>query len=292
MNELECLQTFIAVADSGSFTAAAAQLGVRQPTASRRVSDLEDHLGVALLTRSTRSVAMTEPGRRYLIHARAVLTALQAAHDAATGSDRVSGPLRVAAPVSFAHSWLAPRLPGFVSAHPEITLDLALAERHVDLIADGLDVALRIGGPDAATLTGRRLRSVHRWFVASPEWCGACQVTSARVETGTGLIFAAPGTRPRRWSTPQGDLKPRRAITASNGQPLRELALGGQGLALLPDWLVADDVTAGRLRRVLRDHEPPAMSLWVVWPTQTYVPTAVRAFVDWVAHEVAETDPR
>ena len=280
------MESFVLVADTGSFTAAAARLGVRQPTISRRVAELEEELGTALLLRSTRSLALTEAGHRYLERARDALASVVAAREAATGSPRLTGSLHVAAPLSFTHSRLAPRLPAFVSAHPDLQIDLQLAEHHPDLVASGIDVALRLGEPEHPALDGRRLLAVQRTFVASPAWCEgrSLPLDAAAFSTVTGLQIAAPGTRPRSWRGTDAPA-PARLSTATSGQPLRELALAGVGVALVPDWLVLDDLERGDLVRVSPPLDPPSEWLWVLWPAHRFRSAAARTFVDWVFAE-------
>lgn len=283
MNDLEAMRTFVLVADASSFSAAAAALGVGQPTVSRRIAELEEHLGVPLLQRSTRSVKLTESGARYLAEIRAALQAVDAARDAVAGPRPLDGRLRVSAGVAFASVWLCPRLPAFLAAHPALDVDLHLVDRHVDLVADGVDLALRVGGPDAATVTGRRLRMVERWFVASPEWVRRegepCDVGDLRRHTG--LLFAPTDHWPRDFGDPDR-VAPRRVIAATSGQTLLGLALAGVGVALLPDWLVERDIGQARLVRLLPDTRVDALPLWVVWPTHRFQQAAARAFVDWV----------
>jgi DNA-binding transcriptional LysR family regulator len=227
-------------------------------------------------------VTLTEAGHRYLERARDLLDAAAAAREVVATSD-LQGQLRVTAPVALTEAWLASLLPEFLHAHPGLDVFFEISERHFDLVADGIDVAIRIGGPDSSTLTGRRLFPVERWFVASPAWVEqhGHPAVGADLEQHTGLIFAPSGTRPRGFPLSGGTITPSRAITATNGQPLRRFALDGLGVALLPDWLVFGDVERGNLIRVLADVDTPRLDLWVVWPQQRYMRAAARAFVEW-----------
>lgn len=290
MNEIQNLETFVRVADLGSFTDAARALGVRQPTVSRRVAELERELGVALVVRTTRRVALTEAGLRYLEPARAALGAVQRAREAAQASAALSGVLRVAAPVSLTTVWLSRHLGRFVAAHEGLDLVLELAERHVDLVSEGIDVAVRIGGPDHASLAGRRLRRVERHWVASPGFLQRHGPIASADDLADhrGLVFAPAGQQPRTFAVGDHTIAPRQVVTASNGLPLRQLARDGVGVALVPDWLIEDDLAEGRLVRILPDVAPPTLDLWVVWPQHRFLSAATRAFVDWI---VALVDP-
>jgi DNA-binding transcriptional LysR family regulator len=276
------------VSVSGTFSSAAAALGIGQPTVSRRVAELEQALGVSLFDRTTRSVALTEAGARYLDELRPALEAIDAAAEAVRGPGPLGGRLRVAASVSFAVAWLCPRLPAFLAAHPDLGLDLHLADRHVDLVAEAMDVAVRIGGPDVPTLTGRRLRVVERWYVASPEWIATHgePLTPSDLARHTGLVFAPAGIWPRAFEG-EDQVAPRRVVAATSGQALIELARAGVGVAMLPDWLVERDLERGTLVRVLRGHAGVPLPLWVVWPHRRTVGGGVRAFVEWMSAEAS-----
>lgn len=289
MNELENLVTFVRVADAGGFTAAARSLAVAQPTVSRRISELEAALGVALVQRTTRQLSITEAGLRFLERAREVVDAVERARDAARLSGPLRGELRITAPVSFTHVWLGPRLGQFVHEHPTLDVFLDVADRHVDLVAERMDVAVRIGGPDDANLAGRRLRPGERWFVASPSWLEAHghPTSFAELAQHTGLIFAAAGTQPVGWTLGGVAVAPQRTIVASSGLILAQFAKEGLGVALLPDWLVERDLATGALVRILAELQSPRLDLWVVWPVHRYQRAATRAFIEWMTLQSA-----
>ena len=287
MNELENLVTFIRVADAGGFTAAARSLGVRQPTVSRRISELEAALGVALVQRTTRQLSITEAGLRFLERAREAVDATERAMDAARSSGFLRGELRITAPVSLTQVWLGSRLGEFIRQHPHLDVFLEVSDRHVDLIGERMDVAVRVGGPDATSLVGRRLRSGERWFVVSPGWLDLHGQPDSLDDLAphTGLLFAAAGTQPRAWTLGDLSVTPRRAIVASSGLALAQLAKDGLGVALLPDWLVEEGLASGALVRVLPGYQSARLDLWVVWPVHRYQRAATRAFVEWMTHQ-------
>jgi DNA-binding transcriptional LysR family regulator len=289
MNELQNLETFVHVADAGSFTGAARALGIRQPTVSRRIAELEAHLGVPLVRRSTRSLDLTESGLRYLEHAREVLSAMTRAREAVVREGPLGGTLRIAAPVSLATTWLAPQLPEFLASHPDLDLQLELSEEHIDLVARHIDLALRVGGPDAATLTGRRLRPVHRWLVASPAWLAAHGPIEdvSQLAEHTGLVFSPPNRPQSAWPLRTGFLSPARVVTASNGLFLAELVIRGVGVGLLPDWAAEDHLARGRLVRLLPEVTAVPLSMWLVWPDHHYQRAAARAFIAWLSDRQA-----
>lgn len=290
MNELLNMKTFARVADLGSFSSAARELGVRQPTVSRRMAELEQALEVALLVRTTRTVELTEAGRRYLEQVRTVLEQVEVARDAVRSAAAVRGTVRLATATATATRLVVPSLPDFLERHPNIVLSMDLSERHVDLASERVDVAIRVGGPVVATLAGRRLRNVERWFVASRGWVERWGMPAELddLRAHTGLVYAPSGSHPAGWRIEDRWVRPGRMLTASGGEPLRVLALAGAGVGLFPDWLVDSDVDAGDLVRVLPTVQVPTMPLWIVWPKQRYQRAATRAFIDWAVDTLGQ----
>jgi DNA-binding transcriptional LysR family regulator len=288
MNELENIAAFVQVADRGSFTEAAKALGVRQPTVSRRVAELEEALESALVVRTTRSVSLTDAGQRYLEHARGVLEQVAESRDVVRREGALAGELRLTAASSLVEHVLCLELPSFLDKYPRVDVFMNLTERHLDLAAERIDVALRVGGPDSADLAGRRLRSVERWLVASSAWVAAHGMPASvgALEGHTGLVFAASDSHPRGWSMGGTWVEPRRVLVCTSGTPLKALVLSGVGVAVLPDWMVAEDVASGRLIRLLPDALSPSLALWLVWPRHRYQRAVSRALVDWATERL------
>jgi len=293
MNELTAMETFVRVVEAGSMSAAAEALDVAQPTVSRRLAELESQLQTPLLQRTTRHQELTAAGAEYYEACKDALAAVANARLAARqAAGRLTGRLRIAAPVSLANAWLAPRLPAFVAEHPELDLHLHLSEQFVDFAAHGIEVGLRVGGPPLAGLQGRRVGHVSRRVVATPTWLERHgEPESPRdLSDVVGLVFSQSGRRPRWRFVDEDaayDVEPRRVVGATNGDLLRSLVLEHMGVAVLPDWLVDDDLEAGRLRELF----PGAVEgrdLWVVWPRHEFQSLAVRAFVDWLVEVAAE----
>jgi DNA-binding transcriptional LysR family regulator len=288
MNELETMDTFVRVIEAGSFSAAALILGVAQPSISRRVAALEAELGVALLVRTTRKLALTDAGTRYLEAARAALAAVERARRAAIDeATRIEGRLRIAAVASFGSEWLAPRLPEFRAQYPRIELQFYFTERFVDLVAEGMDLGVRIGGPDLADVRGRRLGLVPRHFVASPAWLAehGAPASPEALAHAHGLVFSAgAGWRgwPMAWDGRDVWVRPATITSATAGDFLRALARAGEGVTVLPDWLVAHDLAAGTLVPVSPQVRLAGRELWLVWPDHPYPRAATAAFVEWM----------
>lgn len=295
---LEHIRTFVRTVEAGSFTAVAAGQQQSQPTVSRQISALEDHLGVRLLQRTTRALTLTEEGRTYYSHARAILEAVEtAATEMQPGQTAVTGKLRIAAPIAFARLHLMPRMRRFLAAHPALTTDWVLGDRPVDLVEDGIDVAIRIGRTTDQTLIARRIGEIRRITVATPEyWRHNSQPKHPKdlkyhdciVYTGLATVDewhfrAADGT------AHAVRVKGRVRVNTSEG--VRSALLEGLGVAVVPTWLLTDEIEHGILHRVLTDYEPDPLPIQAVTPSRRFVPPRVRAFSDFLATEF-RNDPR
>lgn len=306
MDRIAGMQVFARVAELGSFVRAAEALGLSTTVVSRRVQQLEARLGARLLQRTTRRLSLTEAGREYLARAQAILAALEAA-EALTLESRTqaSGTLRVSAPVSFGIRHLAPRLGAFARAQPGVRPDLALADRVIDLVEEGIDVAIRIGRALQPTLVARPLTTTRLMVCASPEYLqrhGAPATPAAlREHRVLGYAYAATGdTWHFRQDGREVQVRTQPVLRSNNGDLLLAAAEQGLGLVLQPGFLVADALRAGRLRRVLAGHEGPALTVHAVYPAREFLPAKTRVFVDFLVaafagpapwHDV-ERDPR
>lgn len=261
MDRLSTLKLFVSAVDLGSISGAGRAYGLSTTGASRRIQELEAQLGVRLLDRTTRTVTPTEAGRRLHERISTLLSGIDAAlRDASETADRPVGLLRVLARRSFGMLHITPMLPRFLAAHPGITVDLELTER-VDIApGDGVDVAIRLGAPAGKSLLAYPLATGARVLCASPRYVArhgapatvealaahAC-LTYRRAHEPPLWVFegAGPGDARRQEVAVDGPLR------ATNGEVLRAAAIAGLGLALLPLWMVADDIAAGRLVRCL-----------------------------------------
>lgn len=262
MDKLQALRAFMDVAQTGGFSKAAQRRGVATSSVTRLIDGLEASLGVALLTRSTRQVALTDAGAAYLEQITRLLSELDEADaSVADGGAEAVGPLRVSVPVTFGRLCLGPHVAHFLRDHPRVSLELVLSDAYADLAAERIDVAVRIGVPDnAPQLIVRELAEHRRYVVASPQYL-RCHGTPAQ-PADLGLhecLRYAYQAGPQRWSFLLGGeelgVEVNGRLAANSGDMLRDAALGGAGIALLSHWLVEDDVQAGRLQRLFADHE-------------------------------------
>ena len=290
--DTDALRTLLAVARAGSFAALARERGLDPSSVSRAVADVERRLGVRVFQRTTRRLAPTEAGRVFLARIAPLLDGLDEAADAARDSvAEPSGLLRLTASVALGERWLIPRLAPFRAAHPLIEFDLALTDRVVDLLAEGVDLALRLGpdanagdGMVAAKLFGTRYR-----VVAAPAYLRerGAPVEPSDLGEHDAIVFPLPGYRSRwrlRGANGTEDATPRPVLSVSNALAVRRAALEGLGVALLAEWTVADDLASGALVDLFPDHEASAAdfntALWVVYPSRAALPRRARLLID------------
>ncbi len=296
------LDTLMAVIRFGSFAAAARELNVDPSSVSRTVAALEEELGTRLFQRSTRQFAVTEAGAMFAQRVAPLLDELQDIRHAARDSTaRVHGTLRATVSNAFGLQRIVPLLPSFGREHPALDIDLILTDEIVDLVAERIDVAVRLGALHDSSLVAVPLLKTRYRVVASPEWVrrrGSSPETPQELQSCDCLSFSMPGFRDR-WlfrSLDDGakvgvNVKPR--VLMTNGLALREVTLGGLGASLLPDWLVGEDLAAGQLIDLFpRYHvavgDAPT-GAWLVYPSRTYVPAKVRAFIDFVRRAIRES---
>lgn len=293
------LSAFALVAEHGGFSAAERSSGIPKSRLSRQVAALEGRLGVRLLQRSTRRFQITELGQQVLQHCRGMLDQAEAALlVAASAQAEPAGLLRVACPVALAQTRLAPLLPSFLGRHPKVRLELAVANRRVDVIAEGFDCALRVrtlpSGEDGLVMRG--FGQLSEVLVAAPTFFAGRPppVHPDELDRWPVLCFGEAGERPR-WQLRHRDdsqalAEPQPRLHCHDFTVLRQAALAGLGVALLPESVVADDLADARLVPVLPDWCLPQGVLHVVYPSRRGVLPALRAFLDFLAEVLAQPE--
>jgi DNA-binding transcriptional LysR family regulator len=293
--DLNRVAVFVRVAEAGSFTAAARALRLPTSSVSRAVANLEDELGARLLTRSTRKVSLTESGAHFFQRMQAVLAEAEEASEAAAGAGRdPRGVVRLTAPVDLGLQVLPPLLATLIARHPGLELELVLTSRHVDLIDEGIDLALRGGRLEESSLVARKIGPSSLGVFASPGYLArhAPPRTVADLARHACLRYGGRGgARPWRLTGPRGDeaVTVTGPIVCDDMLFLREMALAGAGLALLPVENVAVDVKAKRLVRVLPKYSLGGAGLYLLWPSRRLVPARVAAVRDFLIEELART---
>lgn len=292
--QIEQIRTFVVVAEQSGFAAAARVLGMSATAVTRQIAELEARLGAQLFVRTTRQVSLTDAGRTYLEDVTPILEMLDKADEAILNRQVGQvGPLRVSAPLSFGIRFLPDVMAQFRILHPGVALDLQLTDRFVDLASEGYDMALRISGPpDDQTTIWRKICAVPRVLVAQPGYLERRGVPAAPADLAAHDCLVYSERRAKTiWALSKGGDTAQVAVTpcfASNsGDLLARLAEAGEGITLLPDFLVAQAVASDRLRPVLPEWAPPPIWLTATFPPYTALPARVEAFTEFVEATVA-----
>jgi DNA-binding transcriptional LysR family regulator len=290
---LEELTAFVAVGEAGSFAGAATRIGRDASVVSRRVSQLEQRLGVRLLSRTTRRVSLTEVGALYFRRIQAILDELvSASTEASDFAASPQGVLKISVPVTFGRQWIAPSFASFLAKHPHIRIDAHFTDRIVDVIADGFDVAIRVGVLNDSSLIAKRIASYRNILIAASSYLEARgrPRTPAELKEHACLGFPSHPYWPDWMLTKDGQrktLRPNCSLVADNSEVILMAALEGAGIALLPDWLAGPSVTARKLIQVLPGWTGKGEGgVYAILPPGRLVPTKTRLFVDAVSASI------
>jgi DNA-binding transcriptional LysR family regulator len=295
MDRLRELEVFVAAADAGSFAKTAARLRLSPPAVTRAISALEDRLGARVFNRTTRSLTITDVGQRFLETARRLLADLDAAEKDAVGETSMPrGHLTITASVTFGRSALAPVVCDFLHQYPQVTASVLLLDRIVNLVEEGLDIAIRIGELPDSNLVAKRIGAVRRMLVASPDYVARRGAPTTPADLRLHSVVAFTGLMPGRelrFNTAQGmrthSLNPayeiNDALAAINAAEL------GHGITVALSYMVHDAIKAGKLVPILETSEPPPAPVHLVHPQSRLVAPKVRAFIDFAAPKLKQT---
>ncbi|MHB8268413.1 LysR family transcriptional regulator [Bradyrhizobium sp.] len=290
-DRLQELTAFVRAGETGSFSRVARELGLSQPSISRMVASLEARLGVKLLLRTTRHVTLTDAGRTFLDRARQILGELNDAENAARGLDSLRGRLRVALSGAFGIREVIPRLPGFMAQHPKLSVDLMISDRTEDLIAEGADMALRLGPLANSGFGARLLGEAPRLAVASPGYLARRGTPQTPADLAGHDCILGPGLSGRRgWNFRRAG----RAISVTVEGPIKvasadgvvACAKAGLGIALASRWMCRAELEAGELVAILSNYQLDGVELHAVYPGGPRPSLKVRAFSDYLAAEL------
>ncbi|MGA8205375.1 MAG: LysR family transcriptional regulator [Woeseiaceae bacterium] len=290
MDRFDDLLAFVTVVETGSFTAAADRLGVAKSAVSRRVSDLEDRLGVQLLRRTTRRLNLTDTGRAFHEHASRILADLDEAESAVLQQHgELRGTLKVALPLSFGIRHMCAPIAEFSRRHPRVEFDLDLNDRRIDLLQEGVDVAVRIGRLRDSSLIARRLFDARSVVCASQSYLDRYGVPETPEDLGRHrCLLYSNIPDPTRWvcsdrSGTRHEVRVTGALTASSGDFLLAAAIQGLGIAVEPTFNAGEAISRGELVPLLTDYEWPVSPAWAVYPPTRHLSYRVRAFIDYLA---------
>ncbi|MEO5369584.1 MAG: LysR family transcriptional regulator [Magnetococcus sp. DMHC-1] len=300
MNHLLGMQIFVAVIDHGGFSAAARVLGSSVGRISKGLTALENHLGVSLIQRTTRQLHLTWEGERYLAYCRQILAEVKDADRSVRKGREVTGRLRISAPVLFGHRHVSPVLLDFMAQYPGIEVNLELSDPYVNLVAEGFDLAIRIGNLMDSSLRSRRLGSYQLLAMAAPSYLAhhgepkhpeelsrhACLVYTLSSSESIGVW---------RFTDQAGEeyrVKVAGRLSSNNGEVLRQAAIMGQGVTLVPSFLLqGDEVVNGLLRSVLADYHCVGGGIHAVYPPNRHLSSRVRVCIDFFAQRWAVDPP-
>ncbi|NWD74874.1 LysR family transcriptional regulator [Pseudomonas gingeri] len=293
MDRLSAMETFVCVVETGSFSAAARRLEVGQPAVSKTVAQLEEHLGVRLLLRSTRGLSSTEAGAAFFERAKRAIEEASEAELAARGAgSSLTGTLRVCAAVTFARLHVLPHLGGFLALHPGLDIDVVLDDRSVNLVEEGIDVALRMGELSDSGLTARKIGECPRMVLGTPAYFEQQgePTSPAQLVDHQAVIYSQNGGG-THWLFRRGDSE--QAVTVSGrvrvsaAEGVRTAVLAHLGLAMSSEWMFAPELASGEVRQVLQDWQLPGLDLWAVFPSGRMASAKARAFVTYVEQLLA-----
>ncbi len=290
MDRFEDLRVFDAVVSAGGFAAGAKRLGVAKSAVSRRIRELEDRLGARLFNRTTRRVQLTETGREFHERTVQLLAGLNEAEEATSSASAVMrGSIRIAAPVSFTTHCLAPAVGRFLERHPAVTLSIDTDDSMVDLVRDGFDIAIRIADLPDSSLVARRLVTIRHACVASPELLKRLGTPQKPEDLSRfpGIVYSNRGEA-NYWRFAENTVPiVTSQLNFSNGEAVREAAISGLGVAMLPTFIVHDAVRCGALSIILANHMRPAIAMYAIHPSVHNQTARARAFIDFLVDEFA-----
>ena len=288
MDRFAAMEAFVLVVDTGSFSAAARRLNVGQPAVSKLVAQLEERLGVKLLVRTTRGLTATEAGLKYYERARRSIEEADEAESAARGAGSgLTGRLRICGAVTFARIHLMPRLPEFLARHPELEMEVVLDDRNIDLVQEGIDVALRMGQLSDSSLTARRIASGRHVVVGTPAYFERTGKPTAPGDLAAHqAVIYDQEAGGQDWTFQRDDaeiavtLKGRLRVSAAEG--VRAAVLAHAGIAVASQWMFSPEIADRTVQMVLQDWELPRIDLWAVFPAGRTATTKARTFTQFV----------
>lgn len=286
--DLNTLPLFAALVEAGSFTGAAERLGCNKSKVSLAIKRLEAHLGVALFTRTTRQVQLTQAGEQFYQGCAPLLAQLQElVGQVEADQHRLQGELRITAPDDFAAQVVAPAVAAFGREHPQLSLELRTGDSVSDMVREGIDLALRLGWLKDSTLRASRLGSFEQWLVASPGYLTTHGTPTDPAELARHpWIALTPLPTPLTWQFRRGDqvlqVKMQSQLKANTTAVTKRLLLEGVGLSVLADSIVQPELESGKLVRLLPDWQLPQGGIYAVYPPGRHVPARVRGFVDFL----------
>lgn len=293
MGQLERMKIFVRVVESGSFTLAAQGLNMSKSMVSRRLSELETEVGSELLTRTTRTLTLTDVGRYYYQQSLGIIDEIERLNQRTANSQvAMAGPLVVGVPLSFGTLHLAAAVDDFIKAYPQVQLDIRLSDRQHQLVEQGIDMAVRISTLKDSTLRAHRLAPINFVVVASPDYLASHEPINEPAQLMDHQILHYSLQSHQRWQFSKHgqrynvDYMP--ILRADNGEILRDLVIAGQGVALLPTFIAWQAILTGQLNVLLGDYSIEPLYAWLVYPQSRYQSYRLRTFMDFLIERFAD----
>ena len=289
MDKLNAISVFCKVIETQSFTQAANQQNISVAMASKLVSQLEEHLKTRLLQRTTRKIVPTEAGMLYYQRCQAILLDLSEADSSISNmATSLQGNLLISVPRDFGLLYISPNLPKFIELHPNLHVEIEFEDKRVDLVAEGYDLALRIGYMQDSSLVARKISSSPMHFVASPSYLEArgIPLTPDDLEYHQGLLYKSSLNQVHWQSTKANQIqryKIQSKVVSNNGMALLEMTKAGLGISNAPDFFVNDALASGELVEILSEYKQKPLDIYVVYPNRRHLPAKVRAFIEFLA---------
>jgi DNA-binding transcriptional LysR family regulator len=289
MDRFLLMTCFARAVETGSFSAAARDIGIGQPNVSRYVAALEDHLQTRLLNRSTRKLVLTPEGERYYAEVRRILDAVAESETSLRENVKPSGLLRVACPTALSHMYVMPLVPSFLQRYPAMELDLQIGDRFVNLLDEGAELAIRIGHLENSALRARRIGSFRRVCVASKEYLakrGIPRIPGDLVNHDCVIytLLASGAT----WHFKDAEVPVSGRIRVNSPEASRASVCAGLGIGQGPEWLFEDGLKSGRLQIVLSEFSPPPVPMQIVYVANRLVPKRAVVFMDFITEEFSK----
>ena len=289
MDKLNAISVFCKVIETQSFTQAANQQNISVAMASKLVSQLEEHLKTRLLQRTTRKIVPTEAGMLYYQRCQAILLDLSEADSSISNmATSLQGNLLISVPRDFGLLYISPNLPKFIELHPNLHVEIEFEDKRVDLVAEGYDLALRIGYMQDSSLVARKISSSPMHFVASPSYLAArgTPLTPDDLEYHQGLLYKSSLNQVHWQSTKANQIqryKIQSKVVSNNGMALLEMTKAGLGISNSPSFFVKDALASGELVEILSEYKQKPLDIYVVYPNRRHLPAKVRAFIEFLA---------
>ena len=294
MGQLEDIQVFIRVVESGGIGRAAEQLNIAKSAVSRRLSELEARLGCKLINRTTRSSSLTDVGKTYYERALKVTDSVTEMNaEVADVGPALSGVLRISVPQSFGLMHLTPAIDLFVKQHPEIIIQIDFSDRHVDIVEEGFDVALRISAMKDSNFQARRLCPVHHVLAASPEYIQNKGSINTVSDLKDHQMLKYTGSSIALWTIidnqgKEHQLSLTKAMSANSGDFLKDMAIAGHGVINLPTFLIWEALASGDLVRLLPDCSMTTIDAYAIYPMNRFLPKRARLFIDFLVERFGD----